>query len=121
MKIVIADDSVMIRGRLMEALSGIDNIEIVGEAINGIEALKIINDKTPDFVIMDIRMPEMNGIAVLEKLKEQGSKSKVCIFTNYPYVQYKQKCMEEGAKYFFDKNHDFQKVLTLIDKLSKVN
>jgi YesN/AraC family two-component response regulator len=118
MKILIVDDSEMIRRRLMDSLSGIQNIEIIGEAGNGIEAMQQIENKTPDFIIMDIRMPEMNGIAVLEKLKEQRIKSKVCILTNYPYLQYRQKCLKEGADYFFDKNRDYQEVISLVNQLS---
>ncbi len=118
MKILIVDDSKLIRDRLIESLSAIKNVEIAGEATNGMEALQIINNKTPDFIIMDIRMPEMNGIAVLEKMKEQAIKSKVCIFTNYPYLQYKQKCFEMGTEYFFDKNNDFQEVINLVTRLS---
>ena len=93
-------------------------MEIIGEATNGVEALQIINEKTPDFVILDIRMPEMSGIAVLEKLKARGNKSTICIFTNHPYPQYKQKCLAEGANYFFYKSQDFDKVINLANKLS---
>jgi len=119
MKILIADDSAMLRERIKNSLSDIQEVEIVGEAINGNEAIRIINEKKPDFVLLDIRMPELNGIEVLKKIKENGSKLKTCIFTNYPYSQYKVKCMEEGADYFFDKNKDFQEIKNLIAELAK--
>ena len=118
MKIIIVDDSDMLRERIKESLKDIKEVEIVGEAKNGIEAIKIIKEKNPDFVLMDIRMPELNGIEVLKKMKETGSKSKVCIFTNYPYSQYKEKCMAEGADYYFDKNTDFQEIKNLIAQLA---
>jgi DNA-binding NarL/FixJ family response regulator len=120
MKIVIADDSVLLRNRIKESLKGMNNIEIVGEANNGIEALEIINEKIPDFILLDIRMPGLNGIEVLKKIKGNlNNKAKVCIFTNYPYSQYRTKCMEEGADYFFDKNIDFQEVKNLIAQLAQ--
>jgi DNA-binding NarL/FixJ family response regulator len=119
MKIVIADDSDMLRERIRNSLKDIDNVEIVGEAANGVEAIKIIREKFPDFILLDIRMPELNGIEVLKNMKKNGSKSKTCIFTNYPYSQYKVKCMEEGADYFFDKNKDFQEIKNLIAELAK--
>ncbi len=118
MKIGIVDDSVLLRDRLRESLLTIKGVEIVGEATNGIEALQMINDKNPDFIVLDIRMPEMNGISVLEKLKEQGTKCKICVFTNYPYMQYKKKCLESGADYFFDKNEDVSNILDIVTKLS---
>jgi DNA-binding NarL/FixJ family response regulator len=119
MKIVIADDSVLLRDRIKESLKDINNIEIVGEASNGIEALEIINEKIPDFILLDIRMPGLNGIEVLKKIKGNLKKAKVCIFTNYPYSQYRTKCMEEGADYFFDKNINFQEVKNLIIQLAQ--
>ena len=117
MKIVIADDSEMLRERIKNSLDDIEGVEIVGEAANGNEAIKIIQEKNPDFVILDIRMPELNGIEVLKKLKESKSKPIICIFTNYPYSQYKQKCMEEGAEYFFDKNVNFQEIKNVIKEI----
>lgn len=119
MRIVIADDSELLIDRIKESLKDIKEVEIVGVAKNGIEALKIIQEKNPDFVLLDIRMPELNGIEVLKKMKENGSKSKVCIFTNYPYSQYKEKCKEEGADYFFHKDIDFQEVINLIVQLAQ--
>ena len=97
MKIVIADDSDMLRERIKETLKNIENVDIVGEAKTGTEAIKIIQEKNPDFVLLDIRMPELNGIEVLKKVKTRERKIKVCIFTNYPYMQYQKKCAEEGA------------------------
>jgi YesN/AraC family two-component response regulator len=118
MKILIVDDSKLLRDRLRDSLLAIENVEIVGEAANGTEAMEIIKDKNPDFIILDIRMPGMNGITVMEKMKEQGSKSKICIFTNFPYPQYKQKCLSEGADYFFDKNQDFKEIINLATEFS---
>jgi len=120
MKIVIADDSEILIDRIKESLKDIKEVEIVGEAKNGIEAAKIIQEKNPDFVLMDIRMPGLNGIEVLKKMKETGSKAKVCVFTNYPYSQYKEKCLAEGADYFYGKNTDFREIKELIVKLCKM-
>jgi len=116
MRIVIVDDSDMLRDRVKDALKVVTDIEIVGEAKNGFEALQVIKDTNPDFLILDIRMPELNGISVLKKIKEEGIKSKVLILSNYPYQQYKEKCFEEGADYFIDKNEDFQVMVNIVDK-----
>lgn len=116
MKILIVDDSYLLCDRLRDALLQINGIEISGIANNGADALKMIKAKNPDFVILDMRMPGMSGITVLKKMKEQGSKAGVCIFTNYPYKQYREKCMKEGADYFFSKNEDFNKVINLFSK-----
>ena len=117
MKLAIADDSALLRERIKDLVKMFSTVEIVGEAENGVEALQLIIDKEPDLVILDIRMPEMNGIEVLKKIKKRRSKTKVCILTNYPYQQYKKKCLAEGADYFFDKNKDFQRIATVIAEL----
>ena len=116
-KIIIADDSAMLRERVKSLLMDIKNVEIVGEAENGIIALRLIKETDPDLVILDIRMPGMNGIETLNAIKKSGRKTKVWILTNYPYPQYRERCMAEGADYFFDKNQDFQKISTMLTEL----
>lgn len=115
MRILIVDDSNLLRDRIREAIFEIDNTGIVDEATNGIEALKMIHEKKPDFIVLDIRMPKMSGISVLEKMKEQNIKTTVCIFTNHPSEQYMQACIKRGADNFLDKNKDFNALIKLIE------
>ncbi len=119
MKILIADDSQLICDRIRESINEIKNVEIVAEAKNGAEAFDLINKLRPDFILLDIRMPELNGIEVLKKIKENKIESKVCILTNYPYTQYKMKSIEAGADYFFDKSQDFEVLKSLINDLAE--
>lgn len=118
MTIVIADDSLLLRDRIKDLLKSYQNVTVVGEAENGAEALKLIREKEPDLAILDVRMPEMNGIEVLKKVRELGLKAKVCILTNYPYKQYRERCLLEGANYFFDKNLAIEELKEVIYKLS---
>ena len=118
MRIVIIDDSDLLRKTVARACKEIKNVEIVGEAKDGLTALEVIKDQQPDLIILDIRMPGLNGISVLEKMKEEGTRCKICILTNYPQQQYKEKCLAEGADYFFDKNKDFKLMLNTIEMLA---
>jgi len=118
MTIVIADDSVLLRDRIKDLLKDYRNVTIIGEAENGLEALKLIMEKAPDLAILDIRMPQMNGIEVLKKIREMGLNSKVCMLTNYPYKQYRERCFAEGANYFFDKNLAIEELKEVIATLS---
>lgn len=118
MKIVIADDSSLLRERIKSLLNGLKEKLVIYEAENGVEALQLIEDKKPDLVILDIRMPKMNGIEVLKKIRELEMKTKVCILTNYPYPQYKKRCFEAGADYFLSKTEEFEDIKIVITELA---
>ena len=117
MKVFIADDSKIVRERLKEMLSEVSEIEIIGEAGDGEEAIKAINILAPDVVILDIRMPKGNGIEALKAIKGGCPTPTVIMFTNYPYPQYRKKCMELGADCFFDKSTEFEKVEVIVRQL----
>ena len=70
-KVVLADDHVLVRDGIKALLEDQKGITVIDEASNGIEALEVINQNKPDILIVDIRMPEMNGINFAIKLKEQ--------------------------------------------------
>jgi len=117
MKIVIADDSSLLRDRIRSLLNSINHNTVVYEAENGVEALQLIRGKEPDMAILDIRMPEMNGIEVLKKIRELKMKVKVCILTNYDYPIYKKRCFEAGADYFLRKTEDFEEIEIIISDM----
>jgi DNA-binding NarL/FixJ family response regulator len=119
MKIVIADDSSLLRDRIKSMLNNINDVFVVGEAENGVEALQLIKEKKPDLAILDIRMPDMNGIEVLKRIRELKMKVKVCMLTNYSYPQYKKRCLEAGADYFLNKTEDLEKINIVITDLLK--
>ena len=118
MRAIIADDSELLRERIRSVLKAFENVEIVGEAADGRAAIKLVKDLDPDLVILDIRMPELNGIETLKEIRKGGSRSTICVLTNYPYPQYRDRCYAEGADYFFDKNSDFQKITAMIADLT---
>ncbi|MFC2141348.1 response regulator [Acidobacteriota bacterium] len=119
MRIFIADDSEELCSRLVEILSEIRGLQIVGVARNKKEALDGIAKHKPDVVILDIRMPDGNGISVLNVIKKQKRPPLAIMFTNYPYLQYRKKCLEDGADFFFYKALEFEKMIDLINDLFK--
>ncbi len=121
MKVFIADDSKLFRERIINMLSDISGIEIIGQAGNGITAVKSIKKLKPDLVILDIRMPKKNGLNVLQEIKKDKDSPKVIMVTNYPYYQYREKCMEIGAEYFFDKSNEYEQVIEVVKHLTQVS
>jgi DNA-binding NarL/FixJ family response regulator len=118
LKVVIADDSDTLRERLVDLLSDKPAIEIVGEARDGLGAEVLIRRLKPDVVILDIRMPGESGIDVLRRIKKNGSGPIVMMFTNYPYKQYRSRCLGVGADYFFDKSTEFVKIPEVLEQLA---
>jgi len=117
MRVFIADDSKILRSRFIEMLKEIKEIEIVGEAQCVQEAIKSIRELIPDIVILDIKMPDGNGMSVLEAIKKYNIVTKVIIFTNYPYLQFRKRCLDAGADFFFYKVTEFDKLKEAIKKL----
>lgn len=117
-RVFIADDSMLILERLKAMLSDLSEVEIIGESRTGIEAIQAIRTKNPDVIILDIKMPGMGGIDVLKYIKNNNKDTKVIMLTNYPFPQYRKKCMDLGADYFFKKTTEFENVLDALKQLT---
>ncbi|MCV9933257.1 response regulator transcription factor [Flavobacterium sp. LS1R47] len=96
-RVVLADDHVFVRDGIKSLLKNEPNIEVVGEAADGIETLEVVINKQPDLLIVDIRMPHLNGIEVVEKLREQNQLVKIIILTMYESEEYVLKSIKAGA------------------------
>lgn len=118
LRLFIADDSKAIVESLSDLLVEIRGMEIVGYAHNASQAIERINILNPDVVILDIRMPGGSGIQVLETIKADKNTILVIMLTAYPYPQYRQKCAEMGAEYFFDKSTEFHRVQEVLTELA---
>ncbi len=119
MKVLIVDDSKTVCNGLQQMLAGIPGIDIVGQAHNGRDAITSISELKPDVVILDIRLPDLSGIDVLVDIRAKKLSTKVIMLTNYPYPQYRKKCEELGADYFFDKVTEIEEIPVLIEELAK--
>ncbi|NOU36832.1 MAG: response regulator [Kiritimatiellaceae bacterium] len=120
MKVLVADDSQPIRKRLVERLLSQPGIE-VAEAVDTPGALQRIEIFRPDVAVLDIRMPGGGGIKVLETIRASHPDITVIIMTNYPYAQYRRKCLDAGADFFFDKSTEFEKVPAIVQELMTVS
>ena len=98
-RIVIADDHSMIREGLKQLLELEGDIQVVAEAGNGEECLKIIEKVKPDVVLLDINMPVMNGLKMLEVLRNsKNKKQKVLILTIHNEIDYLMKAVDIGVE-----------------------
>lgn len=119
MKVLIVDDSNIVCEGLQQMLTNIAGVEIAGQAHNAHDAITSISESKPDVVIMDIRLPGKSGIEVLKDIRDKKLPIRVIMLTNYPYPQYRKKCRELGADYFFDKVTEIEEIPDVIEKLAK--
>ena len=81
--LLIADDHPLVRNALTQLLGGVDDIDVVGTAANGREAVDMALGTSPDVVLMDLEMPELNGIEATRALKAAGSAARIVILTTF--------------------------------------
>lgn len=116
--VFIVDDSEIVRDRLTSMLSEVSSINILGYADNPLAATESIVKQRPDVIILDIFLTGGSGIHVLKNIRGKKITSKVIMLTNYAQDEYRKKCFEEGADFFFDKSIEFDKVVDVIQRIS---
>lgn len=117
MRVYVVDDSSLVRERLVALLDAVEGVSVVGTADSAEAGIAGIAELKPDAAILDIRMPEGSGISVLEAIKLQENSPVVIMLTNYPYPQYRRRCLDAGADYFFDKSSEFHKVTDVLTQM----
>jgi len=117
-KIIIVDDHAIIRDGISAMLKYDDDIQVVAEAANGLDAIIQVEHHGPDVVLMDIIMPEMNGIEALKKMKNTAGDTKVILLSMEISEQFISEALEYGVSGYLPK--DVRKG-TLISAIKKVN
>jgi two-component system response regulator NreC len=102
-KLLLADDHVMVRSALRMLLEAQEDMTIVGEAKNGREAVALTRSLRPDIVLMDVQMPEMNGIEATREIKKGGGETAVLALTMYEDEQYFFEMLKAGASGYIPK------------------
>lgn len=102
-RVLVVDDHTIVRDGICALLALAGDIEVVGEADNGSEALKMVKELTPDVVLMDIAMPIMGGLEATRRICKEFSTAKVLILTQYDDKEYVFPVIEAGASGFISK------------------
>lgn len=105
-RVMIADDHSLIREGLRQLLEFDGSIKVVGEAANGVECLENLEKYDPEVLLLDINMPEMNGIEVLKKMKESQSAVKVLILTVHNELEYLMNAVDIGVEGYIMKDSE---------------
>jgi len=105
-KILIADDHAMIRDGVRYLLQDERDMDLIGEAVDGQEALEKISELNPDVAIIDVNMPKLNGLEVISRLKEDGHLVRTMVFSIHDEEEYKLKSLKLGAHGYMLKDVD---------------
>lgn len=106
-KLLIADDHAMVREGIKQLLELENDMEVVGEAGDGYECLNIANKTKPNVVLLDLNMPNLDGLQVLDFMKRQKMQCKVIVLTIHNEVDYLVKALDAGCDGYVLKDSDF--------------
>ena len=113
-EVLLADDQALVREGLRMMVEAEPDITVVGEAATGADALAACRRLKPDVVLMDIRMPELDGIEATRRLADGGSTSKVLILTTFDLDEYVYRAMKAGASGFLLKDSTREQLVAAI-------
>ena len=118
-KILLADDHVMFRRGVRRIIEAMDDVEVVGEAGDGIELLRLVKDLNPDLVIMDISMPNLRGLEATREIKSVESDVKVLILTMHKDREYLFHALTAGAEGYLLKEDADGELISAISTMRK--
>ena len=103
-RVVIADDQALVRGGFRMILDAKEDMDVVGEAGDGAEAVALVADSEPDVVLMDVRMPGVDGIEATQRIAGSGSRARIIILTTHDLDEYVLAALRAGASGFLLKD-----------------
>jgi DNA-binding NarL/FixJ family response regulator len=118
MKVLVADDHSIVREGLKHYIDTLPNVEIIDEAGTGTEAWNMISNHEYDVVVLDVSMPGMSGIEVLQKIKEKNLRTNVLILSVHSHEQYAVHAYKLGALGYISKESPLEEVRTAIRKVA---
>ena len=116
--IIVAYGSWHIGARIIQRMSRIENVEIIGQANDAVELLAQIASKHPDLIILDVQLSQRTGLDVLRTAKEISSGPLVMMTSASVYPQYRKECLREGADYFYYLPEELEEMTTAVAELS---
>jgi DNA-binding NarL/FixJ family response regulator len=113
-RVVIADDQALMRGGFRMILDAADDIEVVAEAIDGADAVRVFERQRPDVVVMDVRMPTMDGIEATRRITKLDGDAKILILTTFDLDEYVYEALRAGASGFLLKDRPPEELVTAV-------
>ncbi|THF65672.1 response regulator transcription factor [Pseudothauera nasutitermitis] len=118
LRVLIADDHAIVRQGLRQILSETGDLEVAGEAGNGVQALQMVREQPWDVVLMDVSMPDRNGIDALKMIRKEAPRLPVLILSIYPEDQYAVRALKAGAAGYLSKQSAPEQLVTAIRQVA---
>jgi len=118
-KVLIVDDAQFTRNMLKNIINKIEQIEVIGEASNGVEAISLYKKLNPDLVTMDLVMPEKGGIEATEEILKLNSKALIVVVSALGQEALVLEAAKKGAKDFIQKPFKTEQILEVMDRILK--
>jgi DNA-binding NarL/FixJ family response regulator len=118
-KVLLADDQALVRSGFRMILEAREEIEVVGEAEDGFEAIEATRRLLPDVILMDVRMPNLDGVEATRRLVARGTDSKILILTTFDLDEYVYEAIRAGASGFLLKDVRPQELVDAIHVVAK--
>jgi DNA-binding NarL/FixJ family response regulator len=116
-KIVIAEDHTILREGLRMLLSSNAAFEVVGEAQDGLEAIRSVESLRPDLILMDLSMPRMNGVGAIQEIKKQSPSTKILVLTVHKTEEYILTTLKAGADGYILKDATHGELMLAIENI----
>jgi DNA-binding NarL/FixJ family response regulator len=113
-RVVLAEDNKTVRKGIKRFLNRATDIEVVGEAEDGIEALQLVDKLLPDLLLLDVEMPRLNGIEVAQRLKKSKTKTRILALSAYDDQEYIQEMLANGASGYLVKDEAPERILEAV-------
>lgn len=118
-RVLVVEDHEMMRQLIGNILAAEDDMEIVGEATDGLEAIEVVQEVAPDVVVMDLALPRLGGIQVMQKLKAMFPDIKVLFVSVYDQMDMVQGAVKAGARGYLQKQSIFKELIPAVRAVSK--
>ena len=116
-RIVIAEDHTILREGLRMLLSSNPDFEVVGEAQDGLEAIRSVESLKPDLILMDLSMPRMNGVGAIQEIKKQNPSTKILVLTVHKTEEHILTALKTGAEGYILKDATHGELMLAMDNI----
>ncbi len=119
-QVVLAEDNSTVRTGIRRLLNRAQDIEVIGEARNGVEALRLVGEVKPDILLLDVEMPELDGIEVARLLKKSGDeRTRILVLSAYDDKEYIREMLLNGASGYLLKDEAPERIIEAVQGVAR--